>query len=120
MSRFFLMILVLLAMTTGAHADDAKPDVSATEKMSPWEYGIGGVLGIYPGFGLGHVVQGRWLHRGWIFTAGESASVIVLAIGAAECVEYGFLGSPSSCNNGLVSAGIFGFVVFKIWEVVDI
>ena len=31
---------------------------------------VAGIASIFPGFGLGHALQGRWLDKGWIFTTG--------------------------------------------------
>lgn len=37
---------------------------------------VGVTAAIFVGFGLGHVVQGRWLERGWIFTLGQTLGTI--------------------------------------------
>ena len=53
--------------------------------MSPFRYVVGGLLSGFPGFGLGHAVQGRWLKDyGWVFTAGELATLTV----ASQLDEY--------------------------------
>jgi hypothetical protein len=76
-------------------------------------YGTGnriasGIFAIIPGFGLGHVVQGRWAQDGWLYTAGEVGSLGVVALG------FG------AKNGELLVAGILGFLYFKVTEVVSI
>lgn len=44
------------------------------EEIGPIRYVLGGLLGIVPGFGLGHSVQKRWQKDyGWVFTVAETA-----------------------------------------------
>lgn len=37
-------------------------------RISPGAYAGGALLAAYPGFGVGHAVQGRWKSGGWVFT----------------------------------------------------
>lgn len=112
------MLLIQIGALHGAHAEEASQEV---EKISPFRYGIGGVLGIYPGFGLGHAVQGRWLERGWMMTAGELVSGVVALHGAVTCGTVALLSSSkqsSGCDRAAV--GAFSFLAFRIWETIDV
>jgi hypothetical protein len=80
-------------------------------------YVIGGILGTYPGLGIGHAVQGRYSDRGWIFTAGEIGSTAVLAVGAARCLGTVY---NRPCDDGLLTLGVVGLLGFKIWEIIDV
>ncbi len=90
-------------------------------EMSNGRYVISGIIGFYPGFGIGHAIQGRYSERGYIFTIGEVGSVFLMSIGLADCLTsaYPYNGSYS-CHSGLVTAGAVGFFGFKIWELIDV
>lgn len=87
-------------------------------EMSTSRYVTGGVIGTVPGFGLGHLVQQRWLERGWIFTAGELGSLTLVGVGLGECLGNAF--SSGECNNSSLGYGILLFVAFKVWEFGDV
>jgi hypothetical protein len=93
-------------------------------EMSTSRYVIGGILGVYPGFGIGHAVQERWSEKGWIFTAGELGSLAIVVMGAASCLgealEDASKDKKGDCTNAAITIGMIGFLGFKIWEVVDI
>lgn len=137
------ILLLLLSLSTFVFADAnlihqaGKLEIPLTEQdkeilkigyISSSDEVLGGLLGIYPGFGIGHIVQGRWKQKGWIFTVGEIASLVALTMGIAGCIEDEFEDdsfednndSCSSENNFLLAAGTIGFVGFKIWEIVDV
>ena len=46
-------------------------DSSTLKSLDRTRYHISGVASIFPGFGIGHAVQGRWADRGWIITTGH-------------------------------------------------
>ena len=137
--RFWIILLSFISLNLCAETliyEADKKGIKLTEKdkealeigeISNARYIIGGVLGTYPiGLGLGHAVQGRWSEKGWIFTTGELASVGVVIIGAAGCLnneaDNGFNGKSdcSDFNSFLVISGIIGYVGFRIWEAVDV
>lgn len=89
-------------------------------EISQTRYVIGGILATYPlGLGIGHAVQGRYTEKGWIFTVGELASLAVLMAGFGDCVDNWSSNKECNGSGGLVFAGVFGFVGFRIWEAVD-
>jgi hypothetical protein len=86
--------------------------------MGNWQYAIGGVVGLVPGFGLGHAIQGRWQEKGWIFSVGQVGSIAAYYGGAVSC--FTGLIARGRCNGLLLASGAFGFIFFKVWEVIDI
>ncbi|HLL21334.1 MAG TPA: hypothetical protein VK427_04340 [Kofleriaceae bacterium] len=85
----------------------------------------GGVAAVFLGFGTGQAIQGRWSDTGWIFTLGESASLVALIAGAArawdDCANE--FDSSVDCDHSdgppLMLVGGLGLVVFRVWEIVD-
>lgn len=92
----------------------------SSEKIGTGRYVTGGVLSIYPGFGIGHAVQGRYAERGWIFTVGEAAFATLAIVGMGECGVTAAITSKNDCKgNDKILLGLAGFTGFKIWEIVD-
>jgi hypothetical protein len=84
----------------------------------------GGLAALFLGFGSGQAIQGRWSDTGWIFTLGEAASFAVLIGGLVRTIDDCSLDSEDSCDDNsdgppLIIAGVIGFTVFRIWEIVD-
>jgi hypothetical protein len=101
-------------------------DLLAQGEISIGRYITGGILAYGVGFGVGHAVQGRWSDQGWIFTVGESASMIAILYGLTQVGHrHGFDEDPYQDNQrdrrgrNYALAGIVGLVGFRIWEVVD-
>lgn len=68
------------------------------------------------GFGLGHVVEGRWHETGWKFTLADTAGM------AAMIVGYSTVESCDRYCNALGILGVSGMVVMgvsRIWQTVD-
>ena len=87
------------------------------------QYIAGGLLGILPGFGIGHAVQGRWLEKGWIFTSSSLAAPLI--VGGSALLSL----SVCTWSNGENICGIIqllamktiaGFIGLKIYEIIDI
>lgn len=113
--------LIYEAKEKGIDLSEKDQEVLSIGHINDTKYIVGGILGTYPlGFGIGHVVQGRWSEQGWIFTAGEAASISAIFIGVGGC--HGQISSDgcSSANSTLIVAGLFGLVGFRIWEIVDV
>lgn len=87
--------------------------------LGPVRYTVGGILGVYPGFGIGHGVQGRWSSRGRIFAGGELVSgfLIIFGVLSTHCSSSG---NTLTCSNDATKIGVLGFVGFKIWEIIDV
>ncbi len=102
-------------------------DLVEDGKITTGQHIIGGILSIYPGLGVGHLVQSRYSSSystpGWIFTVGEVASATLLIASLSSCINETFLdfdrnGRTCSTNAGIV-IGLVAYMGFHIWEVID-
>lgn len=87
---------------------------------------VGGILiSLFFGFGIGQAVQGRYGDTGWIFTVGETASIVALFVGVLKTLDDCFDNlNEHGCNNNstgdaLLIGGFVGLAGFRIWEIVD-
>ena len=109
-----ILILIVLLCSKFIYAADNYSDISTTR------YVAGGILSIYPGFGIGHAVQGRYADKGWIFTTGEVISAAVVISGLIDCGSSTVISSGKECSGkDKMSVGTVGFLVFKSWEIFD-
>lgn len=115
--------IIYEAKEKGIDLSEKDQEVLSIGHINDTKYIVGGILGTYPlGFGIGHVVQGRWSEQGWIFTAGEAASLGAALVGIAGCAGRGISGSDD-CTDGqsfLIVGGVLGYIGFRIWEIVDV
>ena len=88
----------------------------ARGEYSGLEIGISGLAGTFVGFGVGQAVQGRYLHRGWIFTLGEAGSIGLMLGGMMRCASS----VGESCSPALMIGGAVGLLAFRTWEVIDV
>lgn len=93
-------------------------------EMPTGQYVAGGVVSAVVGFGIGHTVQGRWLERGWVFTAGEGASLLIAFTGAVATIGCGghsdsATGDKCDTSVGMLIGGYLAFVGFRVWEIAD-
>jgi hypothetical protein len=88
----------------------------------------GGVAALFLGFGAGQAVQGRWGEKGWIFTVGEGASIVLMFYGLAKAVDCdsGYYSDDYYYDNdcednyvGLMVGSLLAFSVFRVWETID-
>lgn len=85
----------------------------------------GGAVAFFFGYGTGHMVQGRWAERGWMFTLGEGLSTAVAVYGLFQFVNAFACEPNSSCDAearggfGLMLAGMVAGAGFRIWQTVD-
>jgi len=120
-----LFILSSLILTNIARSEPASSHSQSTTQLTDNDRRIlengeirgfrrvaGSILAVSPGFGIGHTVHGRYLHRGWIFTLGELGSAAVVATSLPGC---------ETASDGCIVAllGFSGFIGFKVWEFVD-
>jgi len=97
-------------------------DLLAEGEISTEAYIGGGVVGSVFAFGLGHLVQGRFLDKGWIFMAGEAASLTIFMVGLSHCWGDAFDGADDTCDDysAWLAVGLVGAVGFRIWELIDV
>jgi hypothetical protein len=116
-----VFLLFLLALNASAKTDstvDGLGSPNDKKLLSTSEYVTGGILGIFPGFGLGHVVQGRYREKGYLYTLAPVAAFGAIVI--TEASFCGLNGGNSTCVDNISTIGIATFVGLKIWEVYDV
>jgi hypothetical protein len=124
-----VVIAAILFCCAGLADANARADVStvapvstdvASEPLITTGQTIGGsVAGLTLGFGTGHLIEGRWRERGWIFTVGEGLTVGVMAATCGPAVVGLIFGDPNIGAVGfLASAAVFGGL--RIWEAEDV
>lgn len=92
-------------------------------EISTTQYLAGGATGTILGFGIGHIVQGRWAEKGWIFTAGELVTSSLFVGGLMECAMTSVanvLTGDEECDSSAMEFGAFALGALRIWEVIDL
>jgi hypothetical protein len=87
-------------------------------------YTLGGIASLYPGFGLGHAIQGRWGSAGWRYTVGEAASVAAVMGGVLALFGCGGdVEAERRCDTnvptGALIVGGIGFTLLRVLEIAD-
>ncbi len=129
-------IPILLRVSPPATAQPADPveatsaePVPAPEFMSYDSHLGGALVGTVLRWGLGHVVQGRWLEKGWWFTTGYALSPAMLAgvlirTGGEGLFQTETYGRAQRELDGLDYALPTGFIVSGVttlaWETIDL
>jgi hypothetical protein len=129
---FFLVVL----LTVGSPVARAVPlnveeqKILERGEISTTRYVVGGIAGSIYGLGIGHAIEGRYLEKGWIFTAAESlgAGLAVggLAMSLSNCSDpYLGLSFLQQCESNpsaiaMFSAGVAIVAGFRVWEIVDL
>ena len=119
----------LAAPTKDRHANKkttarVKPAAGKTQGIIPFRYVAGGALSILPGFGLGHMVQGRWFNDyGWVFTTGQAIAIVNgMKNSGGHCVDLSQDGhyrdhSPCGERNKKSEYWFYAFLLFKLGEI---
>jgi hypothetical protein len=100
-------------------------ELLAQGEISDGQYIGGAALAVFMGLGIGQAVQGRWSERGYIFTFGEIGTFALMMYGAVQLIDdcSNIDGRCSNSNNsngtGALVAGLVGYSVFRIWDIVD-
>ena len=119
-------IIAVSAAVTSAHAQPSNdahvvpPPLTRREQallergpISGTRHVAGVAISVLPGLGLGHIVQGRWKERGWIFTLGEFVAFGFIAVAASESdLDANVVGA-------LAITGWGGLIGLRVWEVKD-
>ena len=135
-----ILCLLALAFSFSSFAEDELSSDSMTtdrftssydgsKTITNTRYIVGGIASIFPGLGIGHAVQGRWMERGWMFTAGgliTSTGYLVSAfwLVSSTTLELEAGMKPALKTNkgagGLALAFLLAYIGFKIWEAADV
>jgi hypothetical protein len=95
----------------------SSPQASAGDGADWFGAGVGTITG----FGLGHIFQGRYFFKGFMFTVIDGAGAYLVVEGAVGCVAgAAFTGNcPNSyANNYAEGAAIL--VVSRLWQIIDL
>ena len=104
-----------------ASLDEEDRRILRNGEISTGSYVLGGIFGTWPvGLGIGHAIQGRYMEKGWMFTAGELGSVALMVVGADDCTDALASSSRKSCNSSAILWGVVGYVGFRLWEIYDV
>jgi hypothetical protein len=106
---------------TRASVDPADLELARRPEISGDRAAAGVVTATVVGFGLGQAVEGRWHDTGWIYTVGESLSLMILASGVASGFQHCLFVPDSSCAgaNQLALAGLIGMGAFHLAGIID-
>lgn len=115
---------------------DDELELLAGGEISTGRHVAGALLAISPGFGAGQLAQGRWLDKGWIFTGGELASLVLVFSSIRttySCAHYDRVppsgddpaGPETDCDTGSdvdearLAIGLGAYIGLRIWEIAD-
>ncbi|CAN5341179.1 hypothetical protein BH11MYX1_BH11MYX1_37180 [soil metagenome] len=126
-----VVIAAVLACCAVVAETEARADVStiapmstdsdvASESLVTTGQTIGGsVAGLTLGFGTGHLIEGRWRERGWIFTVGEGLAVGVMTATSGDALVGAIFDRANIGTVGfLASAAVFAGL--RVWEAEDV
>jgi hypothetical protein len=120
--RLVSVLVLVIAMAGSASAEpfgsppSATPPVERIDDVTEIQRIMGPPVALTIGYGLGHVVEGRWREKGWIFTVGETAATGLWIGGMMadmSCTQH--------CGYGGVAfaTGMVALLGLRIWESVD-
>ena len=98
----------------------AEREILDRGEYSGGDIAVSGLLGTLVGFGSGHVHQGRFKERGWIFLAGEGGALVGTTAGVAGCAAGGEDLDSLVCVGTVGIAGLSVLAAFKLWEIIDV
>lgn len=117
------MLVVMLGMQVAEAQvptlSDEEADIVAHGEISVGRWIMGGIFASSIGFGIGHAIQGRWRYTGWIFTAGEAASVVAVGYAGIDMLINSDHRGKGDLQPYLLIGGLVLFGGLKIWEGVD-
>lgn len=118
-SAFLVVMLAVGSANAQPTLTDEEADVLVSGEIGVGRWITGGALASTIGFGIGQAVQHRWRYTGWIFTIGETGSLLAV----------GYAGIDMSLNSDHRGKGDFqpyvlisGLILFgglKIWDGID-
>ncbi|HUS29648.1 MAG TPA: hypothetical protein VMZ53_14140 [Kofleriaceae bacterium] len=118
--RIALLVVAVTASVAHAEPSASPPGLTSsiedTEDVTEIQRIMGPPVAFTLGFGLGHVVEGRWREKGWIFTTSET-----LATGLFVGGMLADMSCTQHCGYGgaAFATGMIALVGLRIWESVD-
>jgi hypothetical protein len=117
------IFVLMIAMAGVARAE---PNITAPPSMteplrfeddvSEMQQIMGPPVALMFGFGLGHVVEGRWHEKGWLFTAGDSIAMTLWMGGMITGMTC-----ERRCEAPAAAyvSGMLGLVALRFWQTAD-
>lgn len=109
--------------------DDWERSVLMQGPISEGSWILGGVLGTWMGFGLGHLAQGRFNDSGLLFAGGEIGAMVLLFVAIPNATRDTVLCSDNGCTSqqsqsnlwqGIAIGAGVAFVALRVWEIYDV
>lgn len=111
--RVASVLAIIVACTSAARAEPnyappgLSPIIQHEDDVSEIQQITGPPTAFMFGFGLGHVVEGRWHETGWKYTLVDTLSMGAMVVGAANtecernCTVYGLVGVSGMLLGGV-------------------
>lgn len=98
--------------------EGASPVVVREPGISPARYVIGGLVGTFQGFGLGHAIVGEYATTGWMYTVGELMTAGMIFAG----VKRGWIDKrrASEVDQAMIFGGMAAFSIVRLFEIADL
>jgi hypothetical protein len=111
----------------------ATPTAPPVDGIPIGRFVAGGVVGSVFGLGIGHMVQGNWVSKGWKFTFGEALAYGLILGGSIDTASARYSSSTStryssstastrtsSQSSTMVLSGILLYGGLRVWEIIDL
>jgi hypothetical protein len=84
-------------------------------EVNGFQWFLGSAAGVFLGFGLGQLIQGRWESKGLFFAIGEVSTLSISVVATISLLE------DSSSTKGQLAAvlGFISFGILRMWDMVD-
>jgi hypothetical protein len=123
------LVFAVVAPCVAAQNDGSKSGNSLLTEVTidKESYVKGGIVGTVLGLGSGHVFQGRWQEKGWIFTSSEVLAGATMLVSLAPCrkdltknMDKVSFDRFDKCEKEYLIAGQIAFTGLRIWEIIDL
>ncbi len=125
MFKHHLSIFLFAVIAAGNHLHAQDLSILTEEEQEIYENGgistprivFGGLVGSFYGMGLGHLIEGEFLSRGWKFTLSQGVGTTLMVMGLIQAADEDHF---SRQMGSLVLAGSLLVVASRVWEIVDL
>lgn len=81
---------------------------------------LGALTGTVFGFGLGHVIQGRYKRAGWQWTVADTASIAAMVVSSNSFCNQTNADGTNTCSNALPTITALGFIGMRVWQSINL
>ena len=129
----FSFVFISFATAKPLGLSDVTPETDQSSSITPTQhatpktlnkkaYIVGGFASIFLGFGIGHIIQGRWWDEGgWVFTLGEAVtgSVILTSLFKTTPPKSDHEMMLRDIHNLVSYTSMALFIALRVWASVD-